>query len=99
MATNLDTISTLLISLSHGTECTDRIVKYTHFPEEAWRLRFQHRRVRYFNRHGLASGENAFGVLYTLMTAGKRNGLKNSPIRLIRHMAFITQSATGVNVA
>ena len=58
-------------SNSHGPEVLDDTLKATHSSAEDWPVRFRSRLADYLARHNLATSENALGIAYTLISAGK----------------------------
>ncbi|WP_234495752.1 TetR/AcrR family transcriptional regulator [Vibrio maritimus] len=60
-----------VISNPHGAQVLDDTLKATHASVEDWPIRFRERLANYLTHHNLVSDENAFGVAYTLISAGK----------------------------
>lgn len=60
-----------VIANPHGSKVLDDTLKATHSSVEDWPLRFRTRLANYLTRNGLATTENALGIAYALISAGK----------------------------
>ena len=60
-----------IIKNESGTEVLDDALKMTHSSEEDWPLRFRSRLAGFLSRKKLTSHNNAPGIAYTLISAGK----------------------------
>lgn len=88
-----------VISNAHGSKVLDDTLKATHSSTQDWPLRFRTRLANYLIQHKLATSENALGVAYTLISAGK--GLlveESSRDSFTKNMAFIINSITKANL-
>lgn len=82
-------------SNSHGPEVLDDTLKATHSSAEDWPLRFRTRLADYLIRHKLATNEDAVGIAYTLITAGKGILVEESSKEVFKkNMILIIDSVT-----
>lgn len=88
-----------VIANKHGTQVLDDTLKATHSSVEDWPLRFRTRLADYLVRHKLVSEDNALGIAYTLISAGK--GLlveESSRESFTKNMALIINSVKKADV-
>lgn len=88
-----------VISNPHGAQVLDDTLKATHASVEDWPIRFRERLASYLTHHNLVSDENALGVAYTLISAGKGLLLEESTREsFTKSIKIIITSVTNSNV-
>ncbi|GAL35083.1 hypothetical protein JCM19240_3453 [Vibrio maritimus] len=88
-----------VISNPHGAQVLDDTLKATHASAQDWPIRFRERLANYLTHHNLASSENALGIAYTLISAGKGLLLEETSRESFnKNIEIIIKSVTKANV-